>query len=138
MADPNVETLRPVYEEWGRGEWSRPFDFRAPDFEWGWSDEMPGGDLPRPSPDPDVLAGGPSRRLRAWLSAWENWHCEAEEYLVSGDDVVVLCRYYGRAKISGVPVDVLGAHFWTFRDGEAVRLEIFSSRERALAAAGLS
>jgi len=34
-------------------------------------------------------------------------------------------------------VDVLGAHNWSFRDGQAVRMEIFSSRERALAAAGI-
>ena len=34
-------------------------------------------------------------------------------------------------------VDMQGAHFWTLRDGKAVRIEVFSSRDRALAAAGI-
>jgi hypothetical protein len=50
--------------------------------------------------------------------------------------VVVLCRYTGRGKGSGLDVDTEGAHLWTMRDGRAVRLEVFSSRERALEAAG--
>jgi ketosteroid isomerase-like protein len=35
------------------------------------------------------------------------------------------------------PEDTHGAHLWTFREGKAIRLEVFSSRERALEAAGL-
>ena len=49
----------------------------------------------------------------------------------------MLTRYTGRGKGSQVEVDSLGAHLWTLRDGMAVRLEVFSSREKALAAAGL-
>ena len=51
---------------------------------------------------------------------------------------MVLTRYTGRGKESGVTVDTRGAHVWKLRDGKAVRLEVFSSRARALAAAGLS
>ena len=58
--------------------------------------------------------------------------------MASGDVVVVLCRYTGRGKESGVDVDTQGAHLWTMRDGTAIRLEVFSTRERALEAAGLS
>ncbi len=50
---------------------------------------------------------------------------------------MVLCRYTGRGKGSGVDVDVQGAHVWKMRDGKVVRLEIFSNREKALEAAGL-
>jgi ketosteroid isomerase-like protein len=62
---------------------------------------------------------------------------EVEEYISAGEFVVVLCRYTGRGKASGVDVDVRGAHVWKMRDGKAVRLEVFSSREKALEAAGL-
>jgi hypothetical protein len=34
-------------------------------------------------------------------------------------------------------VDTPGAHVWKPRDGEAIRLEVFSSREKALESAGL-
>jgi ketosteroid isomerase-like protein len=129
MSQENVEALRPVYEEWGRGNWTPRFDVYADDMEWGWSDEFPG--LEGVSPDPELT----SRRLRSWLSPWEDWRCEAEEFLTSGDLVVVLTRYTGRGKESGVTVDTRGAHVWTLREAKAVRLEVFSSRERALAAA---
>ena len=52
MSQENVDALRPVYEEWGEGNWTPRFDVYAPDFEWGWSEEFPG--LHRPSHDPET------------------------------------------------------------------------------------
>jgi hypothetical protein len=52
--------------------------------------------------------------------------------------VVVLCRYAGKGKESGVNVDVQGAHLWTIEAGRATRMVVFSDRERALEAAGLA
>jgi uncharacterized protein len=127
----NVEALRPVYVEWGRGNWRARFDVYAPDYEWGWSAEFPG--RRNVAPDP----GGRSERLREWLSPWEDWRCEAEEFVAAGEFVVVLTRYTGQGKESGLAVNVQGAHLWTMRDGKAIRLEVFSSREKALEAAGL-
>ena len=127
----NAAALKPVYEEWGRGNWRTHFDLYAPDMEQGWSDEFPG--LTGLTSAPDER----SRRLREWLSPWEDWRCEAEEFVTSGEFVVVLTRYTGRGKGSGVSVDSEGAHVWKLRDGKAIRLEVFSSRERALAAAGI-
>jgi hypothetical protein len=45
---------------------------------------------------------------------------------------------WGRGRGSGVRVDTKGAHLWRLRGGKAVYLEIFATRERALAAAGLT
>ncbi len=127
-----LDLLREVYEHWGRGDWSPRFAFYADDFEWGWSPEFPG------------LAGvfcdteTPNPRLRTWLSPWERWTCEAEDYVEAGEDVVVLARYHGVGKGSGATVDVEGAHVWRIVDGRAVRLEIFATRASALAAVGLA
>jgi ketosteroid isomerase-like protein len=127
----NVVALEPVYEQWGQGNWRSRFDVYATGLEWGWSDEFPG------------LAGvfednqPRNQRLLQWLSPWEDWRCEAEEYVLHDHFVVVLCRYSGRGKESGVVVETPGAHVWRMSEGKAVRLEIFSSRERALAAAGV-
>lgn len=127
----NVDALRPVYAEWGRGNFRRRFDVYASDMEWGWSDEFPG--LHGIAHEEGEI----SARLREWLSPWEHWRVEAEDYVAAGEFVVVLCRYSGRGKGSGIEVDTEGAHLWTLRNGRAVRLEIFSSRERALKAAGV-
>ena len=119
-------TLEDVYVHWSRGDWTPRFDFYADDMEWGWSDEFPG------------IAGvyrdaeTPNSRLLTWLSEWDTWSCEAEDYVRFAGVVVVLTRYRGRGRGSGVEVDVEGAHVWTIRNGKAVRLEIFAQRERAL------
>ena len=126
----NVEALRPIYEEWGRGNWRPRFDIYADEMEWGWSDEFPARGVSR---DPEER----SQRLREWLSPWEGWRCEAERFLAVGEFVLVLTRYTGRGKESGASVDTEGAHLWTLRDGRVIRLEVFSSRDKALKAAGL-
>ena len=122
----NADLIRPIYEEWGRGNWRPNFEVYDEDMEWGWSDEFPGlGGVykDRVTPNP---------RLRAWLSPWEHWRAEADEYLELGDYVVVLASYYGRGKGSGVEIRQLGAHVFKLRDGKVVRLEIFATRELAM------
>jgi ketosteroid isomerase-like protein len=132
MPQKDVDAIRHVYAEWGRGNWRPTFDVYGSEMEWGWSDEFPGlGGVYR---DPEQR----NERLHEWLSPWEDWRCEAEEYVVHGDHVVVLTRYRGRGKGSGATVDTKGAHVWTMQAGKAVRLEVFTSRARALAAIGLS
>ena len=132
MAPGNVDLIRPIYEEWGRGNWIPRFEVYDPEMEWGWSDEFPG------------LAGvyrdaeSPNPRLRAWLSPWEHWQAEADDYLELGDYVVVLATYRGTGKGSGVEIVQEGAHVFRLRDGKVVRLEIFASREKALAAVALA
>ena len=128
----DVAGLRQVYAEWGRGNFRPRFDVYADDMVWGWSEEFPG--LRGVSSDTPEEG---SRRLREWLSQWKDWRCEAEEFIATGDFVVVLARYTGHGKESDVAVDSRGAHLWTMRDGKAIRLEVFSSRSKALEAARL-
>jgi ketosteroid isomerase-like protein len=126
MATDKADLIRPIYEEWGRGNWRPSFDVYDPHMEWGWSDEFPGLNgvfEDRRDPNP---------RLRSWLSGWEHWCAEADEYLEIGDCVVVLATYRGRGKGSGVEIEQEGAHVFRLRDDKVVRLEIFASRARAL------
>jgi ketosteroid isomerase-like protein len=126
MAPGNADLIRPIYEEWSRGRWRTGFDVYHPHMEWGWSDEFPGlGGVHEDGREPNP-------RLRSWLSPWEHWRVEAEDYLELGDHVVVLTRYHGRGKGSGVEVEQEGAHVFRLRDGKVVRLEIFADRRRAI------
>jgi hypothetical protein len=126
MAAGNVDLIRPILEEWGRGNWRLRFDVYDPHMEWGWSDEFPG------------LAGvyedrrDPNPRLRSWLSGWEHWWVEVDDYLELGSHVVVLASYHGRGKGSGVEIHQNGAHVFELRDGKVVRLEIFADRGKAI------
>jgi uncharacterized protein len=129
MAPSNIDLIRPIYEAWGRGDWRPHFDVYDPHMEWGWSSEFLGlGGVYEDREDPNP-------RLRTWLSEWEFWRAEAEEFLDFGDHVVVLAVYHGRGRGSGVEIEQDGAHVFKLRDGKVVRLEIFASREKAIASA---
>ena len=45
----------------------------------------------------------------------------------------MLATYHGHGKGSGVEIHQEGAHVFKLRDGRVVRLEVFASREKALA-----
>jgi ketosteroid isomerase-like protein len=126
VAPGNADLIRPLFEEWGRGNWRPRFSVYHAHMEWGWSDEFPGlGGVCDDQRDPNP-------RMRAWLREWENWRAEADEFLELGDYVVVLTSYHGRGKGSGVEVHHQGAHVFKLRDGQVVRLEIFADRKRAI------
>jgi ketosteroid isomerase-like protein len=126
MATENAALLRPIYAEWSRGNWQPYFEIYDPEMEWGWSDEFP--DLGGVYKD----NRNPNPRLHRWLSGWEEWRAEADEYLERGDYVIVLASYHGRGKGSGVEIHQQGAHVFKVREGKVVRLEVFASRARAM------
>jgi uncharacterized protein len=126
LTPSNTDLIRPIFEEWGRGNWRPRFDVYDQALEWGWSDEFPG------LAGVYVDARDPNPRLRSWLSHWEHWRAVAEEFVEIGDYVVVLATYHGKGKGSGVEINQEGAHVFKLREGKVVRLEIFASRERAL------
>jgi ketosteroid isomerase-like protein len=129
MAPGNVDLVRPIYQEWARGNYRPDFEVYDPHMEWGWSDEFPG------------LEGvcedhrDPNPRLRNWLSPWEDWRIEADDYLELADHVVVLTSYSGRGKGSGIEIQQEGAHVLKLREGKVVRMEIFADRELAIESA---
>ena len=132
MPEGNVDLLRPIYAEWSQGNWRPTFDVYADDMEWGWSHEFP---------EQEGVYRDPAernKRLHDWLSPWELWRAEAEEYIEHGDYVIALCRYRGRGKGSGVEVNTRGAHVWKFRDGKVVRLEVFADIATAMASCGIA
>ena len=130
MSQDDVEFLRGIYEEWGRGDYSR--EFFAADIvshAHGFVD-IEGGQAGLEN----VLES-----QREWLRQWERpFSAEAEEYIPAGDRVVVLIRWRGKGRGSGVELEAEGAHVWQLRDGEAVRWDVYRDRDKALADAGVS
>jgi ketosteroid isomerase-like protein len=61
----------------------------------------------------------------------------AEHFHAAGDVMVVTVRESGVGKDSAVAVDQVYPHVWTFRDGIAVRVQMFYDRKEALEAVGL-
>jgi ketosteroid isomerase-like protein len=130
VAPGNADLIRPLYEEWERGNLRPRFEIYDARMRWGWSDEFPGlGGVCEDHEDPNP-------RLRTWLSEWEDWRVVAHEYVEIGDHVVVFATYHGVGKGSGVEITHEGAHVFELRDGKVVRLEIFASRAKALESVG--
>jgi ketosteroid isomerase-like protein len=73
-----------------------------------------------------------------WLTPYESYRAETEEYIDAGDKVVMLVRQLGQTKTGGVPIEAESAVVFSFRAGKLSRLEFYLDRDRAMKAAGLS
>jgi ketosteroid isomerase-like protein len=84
---------------------------------------------------------GMARAMREFLTAWEGYRAEAEEFHQLDDGrVLVLIHRSARGKTSGLEVEQLrskGAQLFHLRDGNVTRLVLYWNRDRALADLGL-
>jgi ketosteroid isomerase-like protein len=124
----NLDLVRSIYAAWERGDFSSA--------EWAHPEiEFVAAEGPDPSQSTGVAAM--TQRWRQWMTAWENYRSEADEYRdLDGERVLVLMRHGGRGKTSGVEVEQLdrrGANLFHIRDGKVVRLTLYWERENALA-----
>jgi ketosteroid isomerase-like protein len=133
MSQENVEVVKLAYEAFARGGLDRWVDHFTDDVDWR-------------SIEGNIDDVGPIHgkdAVRAWLQDWidtfdEFWF-EPVELIDAGEDtVVVVERYGGRAKLSGVETDQTEAEVFTIRDGKIARCREYATRHEALEAAGLS
>jgi ketosteroid isomerase-like protein len=125
--DPNVEFLRGVYAEWGRGEFKRT-DMFDPDVEF-----VTGGIEPN-------TYRGPEGVVKGWfdfLGAWNDFRVESREFIPGTREgsYVVLVHLRGSGKESGVPTESEAANVIWLRAGKILRMELYWDREAALEAA---
>jgi ketosteroid isomerase-like protein len=75
-----------------------------------------------------------------WFSAFpfEEWEIQIEDPVDHGDQVIFKSRQQGRGASSGAAAALELWNVFTIRDGEVVRMEVYTRREDALEAAGLS
>jgi ketosteroid isomerase-like protein len=70
--------------------------------------------------------------------SFEELTFEAEGFLEApGGEIVILIHTRGRGRISRMVLDNHIAWVWTFRDGKAIRLEVYEEPADALQAVGL-
>jgi ketosteroid isomerase-like protein len=75
--------------------------------------------------------------MRELEESFEELGVEAEEFIEAPTgEVVVFVRMRGRGRGSGVEVDNLIAHVWTFRDEKALRLVVYEEPDEALESSG--
>jgi ketosteroid isomerase-like protein len=130
MSRENVEAVRAVYSEWGKGNLRAGLDLYDPDVVFspgpGWSDT-----------GRYLGTEAVKEFMRRYLDAWTNLTFAAEELIEAENNVVVAVCQRGLGRESGAPTEWRGFHVWTFRGRAVVRLEAFPDRTQALEAVGL-
>ena len=130
MSQENVEILRRAVGASRRGEpWA---DVLVADFEWDHS-AFPGLDM-------QVRGSGRENYLQLmdrYRRAWIDYEMAVEELIDAGDDVVVTVHEKVRARGTEMLVERDLALVWTMREGRAIRVRGYGTRQEALEAAGL-
>ena len=92
------------------------------------------------APDARTYHGrdGVRKALDSWFEAWEWMQVEIEATREVGDHVLVQLYQRAKGKGSAVEVEIDTSNVYTFRDGKVSRIELFTDREPALEAAGLT
>jgi len=80
---------------------------------------------------------GAQRFVDDWTGAWDDWEIEIEQLYDVGDEVVVVAHQRGRARTTGMALDMVFAQTWTIRDGRLTRMDMYSDPSAALKAVGL-
>jgi ketosteroid isomerase-like protein len=132
MSSSNVELVRKLFEVYNERSFAENVDLIDPEMVWDMSRvELPDGS--------SYTGPGEFRDfVENWEEGFASEHMEAQEIVDAGDRVIVMVHHRGRGRISGIEVDQHFAMVWTLRDGRAVRMALYPTREEALEAAGLS
>jgi ketosteroid isomerase-like protein len=130
----NLDLVRSIYAAWERGDFGST-EWIHPDIEFVVAEGVNAG-----------TCRGIAAMADAWrdyLSAFDDWRVEAEEYRELDDErVLVLARRRGRGKGSGVQVEQVGENGGTslmhIRGGRVTRLVLYNDRKLAFADLGLA
>jgi ketosteroid isomerase-like protein len=132
MSQENLEIVRRAYaHRLARGDFLE--EIMAPDYVWDMSHF-------RSWPEQQTYEGIDEARrfIREWTAAFDDWEIEVLAlHDAGGDKVVGVLRQRGRAKSTGLPVDMRFGQVFTIRDGKQVRMEMCDDPDDALKAAGL-
>src|ERR671925_2389705 len=115
MSEENVELLREVYD-------GRPLEEAAellhPDAEMHQATVIP---------DADDYFGREEliRGTNLWLEEWEDFAFTPQRIVDLGERALMWVHLSGRAKSSGITLDRMAFHLWTFRDGMPWRCDVF-------------
>ena len=81
---------------------------------------------------------GIRKALDSWFEAWEWMQVEIENIEEAGDRILVTAHQRAKGRGSAVEVEIDTSNVYTFRDGKVIRIQLFTDRDPALEAAGLT
>jgi ketosteroid isomerase-like protein len=132
MSQENETTVRDAVAAFNRGDLDAWLEYFTADIDY----RAVGG-----APDDHGPIEGKDA-LRAYVEDWretfDDFRTEPTELIDAGEDrAIAVMRISGRARLSGVEVDLTFAVVYTLRDGKVARGREYWTRDEALEAAGL-
>jgi ketosteroid isomerase-like protein len=128
MGSANLDLVRSIFAAHERGDYSS-VEWADPEIEYVVADG--------PSPGSWVGRTELVEGFRDWLSAWDDWRVQVDEYReLDGERVFILIRRSGRGKTSRLELGQLqteGANVFHIHGGKVTRIVTYWDRERALA-----
>jgi ketosteroid isomerase-like protein len=119
MSKENADLIRAIYGAFAAGDVPGVVARMSPDIVWNEAENFPYADG-NPYCGPEAILGGVFARLG---SEWDGFAAAPEEYLDAGDTIVVLGRYRGACKATGLEQNAQMVHVWRVEDGKAARFQ---------------
>ena len=133
MASENEEMAQRAYAAFSRSGVEGILGFLDPEIEWRMWEEFARGSR--------LFNGhqGVREVLTLFTENYDDFRADADEFIdVDDERIIVSVCLTGRAKGSGEEQRFELFHLWKIRDGQAVRLDVYGTREEALEAARTS
>jgi ketosteroid isomerase-like protein len=123
----SIQLVREIIEALNRGDIDGMLERMHADFEWRPLESSP-------------VAGGVyrgheqvRRYVEDWLGTFDDLRLDLEDPAEVADRVVVMVHGHGRGRASGLQLDTRFCQLWTVRDGTAIEMGEYATREQALA-----
>ena len=132
MSQENVETVRKTVDAFNRGDFDAALELAHPDVEWVTLDSFP---------DAATHRGleGLRQFFTTWMDMFQGFRLHLEDCVALDQDLVLATvRVSGEGTESGVQIESpIFFQLVRFRDGLAIRVQMFQTKSEALEAAGL-
>jgi ketosteroid isomerase-like protein len=126
MGEPGAQLVREILDALNREDVAGVLARVHPDFEWRTLESSPVGGTYRGHEQVQHY-------VEDWLATFEDVRIDVDEMTTAGDEVLVVVRGHGRGRGSGIEVNNRYCQVWTVREGAAVRMREYDSREQAVA-----
>jgi ketosteroid isomerase-like protein len=134
MSQENVEIVRRIYGEWGRGNFREGTELYDPHVLLVMRPEFGLASGKGVYCGADEVA---SYMREIFLPEWEGLVIAGDEFVDAGDSVVVRVDQRGTGRQSRAPGQLRYFQIWTFRGPSVIRVESVMDRVDALEAVGL-
>ncbi len=122
MSEENVALVRGIYDAFAAGDIPGVLGRMSPDIVWNEAENFPYADR-NPYRGPDAVLGGVFARIGA---EWDGFAVVPEELLDAGDTIVMLGRYKGSCKATGMAQNTQVVHVWRIADGKATAFQQYA------------